>query len=160
MHSSQVINTGDTIEVRTAHGILGRLTQFFTRSAYTHVGVAIWLDRQLYMAELNGGRNHLVPMSQLTEFDVYACPAGLTNIEGAILASLAQPIDYGYPAFALIGLLNWFRIRLFVHWRRIIVCSGYVVKIYESAGWPERSRIISPEELAKQLELKFQVRLS
>ena len=156
---TQTIDTGDAILVRTAHSILGRLTQILTRSPYTHAGVAIWVGGRLYMAELNGGRNHLVPMTQLTQYDVYACPDGLQEVERAILGSLAQPIDYGYPALVLIGVLNWFRIKLFVHWRKVIVCSGFVVAVYEAAGWPECSRVVSPEELSKQLTMKFQVNL-
>lgn len=152
------IATGDLIAVRDAHSWLGRLTQLITRSTYTHTGVAIWVGDRLYMAELNGGRNHLVPPSQLKNFDVMACPAGLVNIEEAILVSLTHPIDYGFAAFVMIGLLNLLHLKLFVHWRRIIVCSGYCVAVYESAGWPERSRTISPQELVDQLDLKLLIR--
>jgi hypothetical protein len=152
------IETGDLIAVRTAHGIMGRLTQFFTRSPYTHVGVAIWLGADLFMAELNGGRNHLVPISQIKDFDVYARPDGLSDIEGAVRRWLQVPVDYGFLAFVAIGLLDWLRIKAFVHWRQILVCSGYCVAIYEAAGWPERSRIISPRELASWLTLKLSVR--
>jgi hypothetical protein len=152
------IETGDLIAVRTAHGIMGRLTQFVTRSPYTHVGIVIRLGSDLFMAELNGGRNHLVPLSQLTDYDVYACPTGLRDIDGAIRQWLRLPVDYGFLAFAAIGLLDWFRIKAFVHWRQILVCSGYCVAIYETAGWPEHSRIVSPRELAADLELKLAVR--
>lgn len=154
-----VIDTGDCIAVPVAHGIIGRLTQFFTRSRYTHTGTAIWVADRLYMAELNGGRNHLVPMTQLTKYDIYACPAGLdpAKVEAAIIQMLALPIDYGFISFPVIGLLNWLKIKVFVHWRKIIVCSGFVVAIYELSGWPERSRVISPQELVDQLVLKFSV---
>lgn len=153
------IATGDLIAVRDAHSWLGRLTQIVTRSTYTHVGVAIWSGGRLYMAELNGGRNHLVPLSQLKNFDVMACPEGLVDVEGAIFNSLMLPIDYGFAAFILIGLLNLLHLKLFVHWRKIIVCSGFCVAIYESAGWPERSRTISPQELVDELSLKMPVRV-
>lgn len=153
----KAIETGDTIAVRTSHGILGDLTKIVTRSPYTHVGVAIWVAGHLYMAELNGGRNHLVPLSQLTDFDVYARPAGISAeaADAAILFWLAKPVSYGFLALVAIGFLNWFRIKVFVHWRKILVCSGYVVAIYEHAGWSERSRVISPQELVDQLVLRF-----
>lgn len=156
-HVFEQIQTGDCIAVRTAHSFMSRATQRITGSPYTHNGVAIWISGRLYMAELNGGRNHLVPLSQLTKFDVYTCPVGPAYVEQAILDALAQPIEYGYAAFLLIGLLNLLRIKMFVHWRKIIVCSGYCVAIYEAAGWPERSRTISPRELAEQLTLKLSV---
>lgn len=152
------IQTGDLIAVRKAHGILGRLTQFFTRSPYTHVGIAIWLGGELFMAELNGGRNHLIPLAQLDDYDVYQCPEGLINIEASIQAWLKLPINYGFAAFIAIGVLDWFKIKAFVHWRKILVCSGYCVAIYETAGWPEHSRVISPRELASELTLKLEVR--
>lgn len=152
------IETGDLIAVRTAHGIMGRLTQLVTSSPYTHVGVALWLGGELLMAELNGGRNHLVPMTQLTDYDVYAQPADLRDVVGAIHQWLRLPVNYGFLAFVAIGLLDWFRIKAFVHWRQILVCSGYCVAIWETAGWPEHSRIISPRELAAGLDLKMAVR--
>jgi hypothetical protein len=152
------IETGDLIAVRTAHGILGRLTQIITRSPYTHAGIAVWLAGELFVAELNGGRNHLIPVCQLTNYDVYAQPDGLGNVGSAIRAWLRYPVNYGFLAFVAIGLLNWFRIKMFVHWRKVMVCSGYCVAIYESAGWPERSRVISPRELAAMLKLKLEVR--
>lgn len=152
------IETGDLIAVRTAHGIMGRLTQIITRSPYTHVGLAIWLGDELYMAELNGGRNHLIPASQLSDYDVYACPAGLRDIDGAIRLWLRMPVDYGFLAFVAIGLLDWFRVKMFVHWRQVLVCSGYCVAIYEAAGWPEHSRIISPRELTRWLDFKTKIR--
>jgi hypothetical protein len=152
------IETGDLIAVRTAHGVMGRLTQRITSSPYTHGGIAYWLAGELFMVELNGGRNHIVPMTQLTDYDVYAHPDGLTDIEGAIKKWLRDPIDYGFSAFPLIGLLNLLHITMFIHWRKIIVCSGYCVAIWESAGWPEHSRMISPRELAALVKLKLQVR--
>lgn len=152
------IKSGDLIAVPTAHSIMGKLTQFFTRSPYTHVGTALWIGEELFMAELNGGRNHLIPIIQLNDFDVYQCPDGLYAIETAIRKWLNYPVDYGFIAFVAIGLLNWFKIKKFIKWRKILVCSGYCVAIYETAGWPECTRILSPGELAAMLKLKFIVR--
>jgi hypothetical protein len=155
---SGLIKTGDLIAIPTAHNILGKLTQFFTRNVYTHVGVALWIGGELFVAELNGGRNHLIPIIQLKEFDVYFCPDGLTDVEGAIRKWLSYPVDYGFIAFVAIGLLTWLKIKYFVHWRRILVCSGYCVAIYETAGWPEFSRVVSPGQLTDQLILNFKVK--
>lgn len=152
------IKTGDMIAVRTAHNILGKMTQFFTDSIYTHTGIAIWINGQLFLAELNGGRNHLVPMCQLDNYDVYAAPEGLENIEAAIFRYLEYQINYGFLAFIAIGFLNLMKIKMFVHWRNVMVCSGYCVAIYESAGWPEHTRVLSPGELASELVFKFGVR--
>lgn len=157
------IDDGDLIAVRGKHGLFGALTRFFTRSPYTHVGVALWLDGGLWMAELNGGRNHLVPVSQLADqdLDVFYPPVRRKDsIRDAVQDMLRTQISYGIPAVFMIGLLNVLRIKIFVHWRRILVCSGYCVAIYEQAGWPEHSRIISPQELTELLKPKLQIRIS
>lgn len=155
------IQTGDVICVREKKGIFSLFTRFFTHSDYTHNGLAIWFNGGLWMAELNGGRNHMIPLSQLAKipFDVYHCPVEDRDaVETAISESLRERIDYGYAALIVIGLLNWFRIKVFLHARQILVCSGYCVKVLEAAGWPKRSRLISPQELANDLKFKLPVR--
>lgn len=154
------IETGDLIAVRTAHSFTGTATQFFTRSPYTHAGIAFWHGGELFLAELNGGRNHLVPFSQLDDFDVYARPEGITaaQADAAVRVWLAKPINYGVAAFIMIGILDYFKIEKFVHWQAVMVCSGFCVAIYEEAGWPEHTRVLSPGDLAKLLTLKGEFR--
>jgi hypothetical protein len=166
------IRTGDLIGVRDVHGLLGRATTFFTHDPHTHTGVAVWLGERLFMADLNSGRNHLTAVSCLEKFDVYAPPLRLSRdlIETAIFDWLASPITYGYAAFIVIGLKCALRLKTFIHWRRIVVCSGGSVEIYEKAaaaarnlrnitvaGWQEHNRMISPGELCAELQLKFPV---
>lgn len=166
------IQTGDLIGVRDVHGLLGRATTYFTHSPYTHTGVAVWLGGRLFMADLNSGRNALHALSQLGEFDVFDPPSGLPRdlIESAIFDWLAKPVTYGYAAFILIGLKCSLRLKIFIHWRGIVVCSGASVQIYENAaaaalaqrgiavlGWQEQSRMISPGELCSLLLLKLSV---
>lgn len=156
-----LIEDGDLISVRGRRGILANVIRLVTRAPDTHSGIALWLDGGLWMSELNGGKNHAVPLSQLeaTDFDVYHPPVGdRAAIRQAMLDQLRVSVHYGTPALLVIGLLDFFRINLFVHWRRIMVCSGYCVAAYEAAGWPEHSRMISPRKLASQLRLKLQVR--
>jgi len=153
-----LIADGDLIAVRGTEGFLTPFTKFFTRSDYTHAGIAVWMDGGLWMAELNSGKNHLIPLSQLesTAFDVYACP--VENPKPAIMNMLRIPLPYSLAALFVIGLLNWLRIKIFLHWRQLLVCSGYCVKIYEAAGWGDHSRLVSPQELAASLTLKIEVR--
>lgn len=155
------IKTGDLIASRDVHGLLGRMTRFFTRSAYTHTGVAVWLGEHVFMADLNSGRNALHALSQLNDFDVYDPPYELdrTRIEAAIFEWLAKPINYGFLAFIVIGFKCLFKIKSFIHWRQILVCSGGSVEIYEKAGWSEHSRMISPGELTMEVgALRLNVR--
>lgn len=155
------ISTGDLIAVRTVDGVLNKVTKFFT-GRYVHCGQAIWIAGRLYMTELNEGRNHLVPMSQLDgmEFDVYAHPDGLTTeaMETAILDNLGRKVNYGYTALLAIGLVEWLKLNLVVKWSKILVCSGYSIKNWQDAGWKgAASRIISPTKLAGMMQFKFAV---
>lgn len=155
-----LIETGDAVAVKRKTGLLASLTRLLTRSDYTHNGIAIWLDGGLWMAELNGGGNHMIPMSQLEnmDFDVFYPPVDdRIAIKQAILSVLREHQDYGFAALPVIGLLEWLRVKAFLHARRVLVCSGYVVKVYEEAGWGEHTRILSPRELTGLLVMKLQV---
>lgn len=166
------IETGDLIGVRDVHGLLGRATRLFTHSPYTHTGVAVRLGDHLFMADLNSGRNHLTALSCVEQFDVFCPPAGLPRdlIEQEIFDWLAKPIDYGFAAFVVIGIKCALRIKAFIHWRKIVVCSGGSVQIYQGAaamawalrrirvaGWEDHDQMISPGELCAELRIKFPV---
>lgn len=155
------IQNGDTIAVMETEGFLSPFTRFFTRSNYTHVGMALWIEGDLWMAEINAGKNHAIPMSQLrgTAFDVYGSPVADTlAVRRSAFDALREKIEYGFAALPVVGLLNWLKIKTFVHARRILECAGFLVMIYEGAGWSEHTRILSPQELTELLKLKCQVR--
>lgn len=164
LQARDLIEDGDVVEVRETHGFLTPFTRFFTRSDYTHTGMAFWMDGMLLMVELNSGKNHMIPLSQLseTDFDVYYRPTELdpVRVRASIMEFLRVKIPYGAPALLAIGFLDFFRIKAFIHWRKILVCSGAIVAILEGAGWPECTRILSPDDLAKMLTMKLSVRKS
>lgn len=155
------IETGDLVAVRATTGPLTPFTRFFTHSDYTHVGIAFWMDDGLWLAEINGGANHAIPLSQLMEvdFDVFYRPDGITAaaILGAIRTALRRRIHYGYLSLPVIGLINYFGIRAFLHARQILSCAGYCVMTYEAAGWPECTRILSPQDLTELVQFKLAV---
>lgn len=154
------IQDGDLIAVCGTEGFLSPFTRFFTRSRYTHVGVALWMDGGLWLAEINAGANHATPLSQfaVNDFDVYHKPAECTgDIRAAIHTALCIKIHYGFSALPVVGFLNWFRIKVFVHARRIIECAGFCIMIYELAGYPEYTRILSPVDITRLLVLRLSV---
>lgn len=155
------IETGDLVAVCGTRGLLTPFTRFFTRSNYTHVGIAFWMDGGLWMSEINGGANHAIPLSQLADmdFDVFHRPEAVTQpvILGAIRTALRRRIHYGYLSLPVIGFINYFRIKVFIHARQILSCAGYSVMTYEAAGWPECTRILSPQDLASMLQFKLAV---
>ncbi len=154
------IKDGDCIAVRETKGLLTPFTRFFS-GPETHIGIACWIEEGLWMGELNAGRNHLIPMSQLadTDFDVYYPPVqDRVKIRASVMKMLRVKINYSLAAMVVIGFIDWLRIRVFLHPRQALVCSGWGVAVYEDAGWPEHTRIVSPRGLVSQLGLKFQVR--
>lgn len=154
------IEDGDMIAVCGKEGFLTPFTKFFTRSPYTHVGVAFWMGGGLWMAEINAGANHATPLSQYAEcdFDVFIKPDEcIHSIKDAIDTALRVKIHYGFASLPVIGLLNWLRIKAFIHARKILSCAGFSVLIYELAGFPEYTRVLSPADLARLLKLRLSV---
>lgn len=158
----QYIEDGDTIAIITPHNWIGKITQFFTRREYTHTGIAVWIDGGLYLAELNGGGNHLTPLSHWrdADFDVCQMPIGLVNIRESIFDILRDPIEYAYEGFLAAGARVFFKIKQGIHWRTRLICVGFCVAVYERSGWGKRDRVIAPFELVDQLKIKIKVRRS
>ena len=128
------ICAGDVIGVRGRKGPLAWLTRLITWSPYTHVGIALWLGDGLYLAEINGGGNHLIPMSQLanTGFDVVRCPANPADIPFAIETQLRDNHGYGFLTLGVIAIRRLFGIEIVGDGA---VCSSYAANILTQAGW-------------------------
>jgi hypothetical protein len=154
------IKTGDIINIRKHSGIISKLTEIFTRSPYTHTGISIWLNGGLWMAEINSGHNHLIPLSQFADinFDVFECPVDRNKVRTDILESLRVRVNYGIISFILLGIYNLFRIKERVSSLKDKVCSEYVQDILINAGWNSPGKMVSPYDLSKILKLKFEVR--
>ncbi len=158
------IHDGDLISVFKAHSLFGKLTQFFT-GEYTHVGIAIWLDGGLWLTEINGGRNHAIPLSQLKKcgFDVSSPPPGCNpfNIRHVALASLRESEEYGFINAAVTGFIEFFKIPITINWRKGRHCAGYCIRIYDRAGWSllggTHSYLMSPTALTARLTTRFRV---
>ena len=132
------LQTGDVIMVMGREGALTPFTKFFTRSPYTHVGQVFQMGGEWWLHEINGGKNHAVPLAQLREddFDVYHKPEQVDDamLRAAIATMLQTRINYGFVALFVIGLFDYLRVQVFIHWRRILVCSGYIAKTLCMAG--------------------------
>jgi len=145
------IRDGDMIAVRGRRGIFSILTYTITNSPYTHVATAIWLNDGLWMAEINIGGNHLVPVSQLRDdFDVFYCPAPREKVRDVILETLREHKNYGVIDVFLIALKSLFGISL--RSSKNDVCSEYVARIYRLAGAKlDLPQTPSPKDLARIL---------
>lgn len=136
-----LIRSGDVIGVMSRKGPLAWLTRAVMWASggqpYTHTGVALWQAGRLYICEINGGGNHLVPLSQLAglRFDVVRPLPGVTAeaVQAAIDTALEHHQGYGVWMLLLIGVR-----RLFGAAPRLplgIVCSGYTAAILARLGW-------------------------
>lgn len=161
---SQILD-GDLISVFKAKSLFNYLTQAFTGN-YVHVGVAIWLEGGLWIAEINGGGNHAVPLSQLQRygFDVSEPPKGVDtkNVKIEILAALREKESYGFFTTIVTGFIEFFSIPITINWRKGRHCAGIVVKIWDRSGWAEsdggtHSYVVSPTKLTKMMKFKFRV---
>ena len=149
---------GDLIAVVNGAGTLDRMVRFFTRSKYSHTGIALWLDGGLWIVELNAGNNHAKPLSQLPEFDVFNCPVDRVAVRKAALESLRMEIPYSWVTVLAAGFMDVFSLRHPLYWDQGLVCSSYCVDLYERAGWPKASEALSPGDLCSKLNCTINVR--
>ena len=135
-----LIRSGDVIGVMSRKGPLAWITRAVMALSggepYTHVGVALWQSGRLYLVELNGGGNHLVPLSQLTQpFNVARPLPGVSpeDVQIAVDFELETHVGYGTASLILIGLRRLFGAAPRAPWG--LVCSGYVLSILRRLGW-------------------------
>lgn len=159
------IQDGDLISVFKVKSLFNLATKYFTGD-YTHVGVAVWIEDGLWMAETNGGGNHAIPMSQLRKygFDVSEPPKGVdvSKAKSEILLALRDKETYGYFTTVVTGFIEYFRIPITINWRNWRHCSGLVTRIWDKIGWAAfdgytHTYVISPTKLTKQVKFKFRV---
>ena len=135
-----LIRSGDVIGVMSSAGLLAKLTRAVMRLSggkpYTHTGLALWQAGRLYLVELNGGGNHLVPLSQVAQpFDVARPLPGVAgaDVEIAVDFELETRVHYGFGTLLIIGVRRLFGAAPRAPWG--LVCSGYVLSILRRLGW-------------------------
>ena len=155
-----ILQDGDIVMVKSSHSVYNLLTKLFT-GKYTHTGIVVWLDGGLWMAELNTGKNHVIPLSQLENirFDVYKCPQNVDRVlvRKNILESVRISTPYGYLSAVITAINEFTDLNRFIHWRKIITCSGFVISILDKSGWIGYSYTVSPTKLSQSLKLLLEV---
>ena len=135
-----LIRSGDVIGVMSRKGPLAWITRAVMRISggrpYTHVGLAMWQAGRLYIVELNGGGNHMRPLSQISEpFDITRPLPGVSpeDVQIAVDFELEEHVGYGTGSLILIGLRRLFGTAPRAPWG--LVCSGYTASILRRLGW-------------------------
>lgn len=147
------IQSGAIIAFQSRRGLLAWLTRFVTRSSYTHLAVALWLEDNLLVAEMDGTKAVLSPLSQRLSdsFEVFLPPKGgdPSLIKQTILQAIRTHIAYDFLDLVRIGLWRTLRLPLPNQDRRGLVCSALVARIWQTAGLLEAglSSIPAPDEV-------------
>lgn len=134
-----LIQTGDLIAVRRRSGVLAIATRLVTCRPYTHTGVAVWCGGRLLMAHINGAGCSLVPVSQVSCFDVFACPVDRAKVESELWAMLGKRIHYDFIDLVRIFAHLQLGVRLPRIDRGSFVCSSMSAQMYLRAGWQPES---------------------
>jgi len=162
------IQDGDIVFVKNKKTVIARAVQFFTRSAYSHVGIAFWAqigkERRLMIVEDQGNtRRRIVNASFYygCDLDVIEAPKSWSDVQCKALAKVGIA-HYGYGEALYVGfretLLQYFGIRLPTRDMPGMICSEFVADIY---GLKETH--VSPHLLIKNLlaeKHKFRVKIS
>lgn len=149
-----LIFSGDLIAVRRRNGFLPALTRQITGSPYTHTATALWLDDGLYVAEMDGIKGVLVPLSQYAgvDYDIFECPVfDRDRVKACTLGLLRTKIHYDYLDLARIAAWKVMRLPLPRQDRNGLVCSAFSARIYREAGawFPGLSAIPAPSDLVE-----------
>ena len=150
------IQDGDIIFVRNKQTLSARVVRTFTRSLYSHVGFAFWVEaagkRRLMMVEAQGGaRRRIVNMSYYreNELDIIAAQDDWNDIGSNALTKLGL-VSYGWGEAAYVGLretlLKVLNIRIARRDFPGEICSEYVARILKM-----KEIHISPQLLWEQL---------
>lgn len=131
------IGDGDLIAVRSTHGGFPALVRGITGSPYTHCAVALWIAGGLWVSEMDGAKNVLVPLSQydVTPFDVFSCPCDRVRVKDVIAKRLRGKVGYDWGDIIRIAAYFWFDIPLPSRDRGGQQCASYAASAYLMAGW-------------------------
>ena len=106
----KLIQSGDVVFVRNKKGFVASVIRFFTRSKYSHVGFAFWVEIEgtprLLMLEAQGGaKRRIVNISFYKEekLDIIAAPKPWRDIAPTAMENLGQ-VAYGWLEAGYVGI--------------------------------------------------------
>ncbi len=144
-NARSMIRSGDVIGIATRGPLswLVRLVQriagFGQMSYMAHVGMAKWVDGRLFLVEMDGVRNVMVPLSQYEglKMYVYCCPVSELSVAETFDQVIGRFIAYGYFDLVRIGLRMVFDVNFSAptHDKTNQVCSHFVLEWLKLAGW-------------------------
>ena len=160
----KLIQSGDVVFVRNKKGIVASVIRMFTRSKYSHVGFAFWVEiegrSRLMMLEAQGGAmRRIVNISfyKGLELDVIATPKPWNEVAPNAMESLGQ-VGYGWLEAGYVGIREL--LMKTMGWTLPYkdlpgeICSEFVARMIELEN-PH----ISPQLLWEMLEAENEIRV-
>lgn len=146
------IKDGDIIFIN-GDSVVSKIIKFFTKSKFSHVGIAFWLEDRLMMVEAQTGTlRRIINFSSFynyADITVVSSPKSWNEVSGKALSkvgkahySTIEAIGVGCREFMLIN----FNIDLKVIDVRGEICSEFVAKTYDLD-----EVMISPQKLYENL---------
>lgn len=165
------ICSGDVIGIATRGPLsalirlVQRLVGFEDRSNMAHTGVAKWIDGRLFLVEMDGVRNVMVPLSQYMGLPMYVfeCPVSELAMAGPFDDVVGHYIGYGYFDLIRIGVRMIFGLEsqnIQETDQTDLVCSHFVLNWLMRAGWVPPADMPSepsPCEICAPLALRFTI---
>jgi len=151
-----LIIDGDIVFIKDSPSWVGSVIRFFTKSRYSHVGIAFWITTggitRLMMVEAQGGsRRRIVNLSKYAgvELDIMKAPKPWPDVAPRALEHLSD-VPYGYMEAAYIGIVEamqqYFDVTLPRKNFNGEICSEFVARVLELP-----SQHVSPQALMDQL---------
>ena len=164
------IKDGDIVFIKNRKRFWSRIVRFFTRSDYSHVGIAFWASvnggdsERLMMVEAQGGaRRRIVNISYHfgSDLDIVVPPKSWGYVYDTALAKLSE-VPYGYFEALYVGmrefLMKYFNIKLPRKNLPGEICSEFIGNVYDLD-----KRHVSPqilfEHLTEDLKLPYRIRV-
>lgn len=153
------INDGDIIFIRNARTFTSKVIRFFTRSKYSHVGIAFWAiiggEERLMVVEAQGGTaRRIINMSFYAkdQMDIVASPRPWIEYAKEALEHVGIE-EYGWFEATYVGL----RESLFTYLNILLaprdfpgeICSEYVAKMLQLP-----TPHVSPQGLMNELNVQ------
>jgi hypothetical protein len=152
------IADGDLIAVKCPKTFIQKLITWATQSNYFHVGIAVWSNDRLLVAQMSTSGDNLVPLSQYANFDVYKCPVYSGLVTDKIWQILGTFQPYNFKDAILAGINIRFNTNIGTPVASSMICSELVKVVYKECGWyPDFAGIPTPGYVSSKLTLKYSV---
>lgn len=136
------VKTGDTVAVFKSRDWIGKLIHLVTGDARVHCGIVFLQEDEAFVAEMDGKKNVIIPLSQYDDsrMELYPCPveAGVREVKSSIWKLLGERKSYNWADIVRIGfglIFRWAKIMPKVRGNQKMICTEFNERVYRELGW-------------------------